>query len=279
MPISEETLLEKCRKLFNVLGGSSEPYVNNPLRQPEITKRYRKKQKDKMGWDDLCFVLDEVEKIDEASFTQQVFVQVLIEIARRLNTVQIIYSIPKRISLQQTVSLIEKYLSVQSGGDRVLAVTSSLLETIGRRFNLFAIRRANINAPDVSTGMVADIECVDPHGNVLLAVEVKDKELTVSQIMDKLPSLRAKRVSEILFIAQKGIDKNEIEGITILVSREFSSGQNIYVFNLVRFAESLLALIGESGRRDFLEIVGMHLENFGSALLHRKAWAALLSQI
>jgi len=224
-------------------------------------------------------VLDEVEKRNDPLFTRQVFEQVLLEIAKRLNTVQVIYSIPKRVSLQQTISLIENFLSVQSGGDRVLAATSALLETIGKCFNLFTVKRANINASDASSGMVADIECIDGQGKVVLAVEVKDKELTVNHIKDKLPGLRAGRISEILFIAQKGINQDEIEGVITLLGREFSSGQNIYVFNLIRFTESLLALIGENGRRDFLETVGTHLDKYGSALQHRKTWAALLSKI
>jgi hypothetical protein len=234
--ICDAIIVSFDRANHNVLGGSPEPYVNNPLRQPEITKRFRSKQKDKPGWDDLCFVLDEVEKRNEPAFSRGVFEQVLHEIARRLSVVRIVYSVPKRISLQQTVALIEKYLSEQSGGDRALAVTSSLLEAIGERFKLFAIKRTSINTSDASSGMAADIECIDPRGQVLLAVEVKDKELTVNQVMDKLPTLRAKRVSEILFIAQKGIDKSEIEAVANLVGHEFISGQNIYVFRLIDFA-------------------------------------------
>jgi len=253
--ICDDIIVPFDKSNHNVLGGSPEPYVNNPLRQPEITERYRNKQKDKIGWDDLCFVLNEVEKSNEISFTQRVFEQALVEIIKRLSVVQVLYSVPKRISLPRTISLVEAYLSEQSGGDRVLAVAASIFETIGKRFNLFVIKRANINAADTSSGMVADIECVDSKGNVLLAVEVKDKALTVNQVVDKLPNLRAKQVSEILFIAQKGIEKESVNEVATLVDREFVSGQNIYVFDLIRFAESLLALIGESGRRDFLDCI------------------------
>jgi hypothetical protein len=41
-----------------VLGGSPEPYVNNPLRVPGITAAYRNAQKQKTDWDKLVAVLD-----------------------------------------------------------------------------------------------------------------------------------------------------------------------------------------------------------------------------
>src|SRR5690606_24687256 len=45
----------------NVLGGSVEPYVNNPLRVPGILPEYRSQQKDKAGWDTLVRILERVE--------------------------------------------------------------------------------------------------------------------------------------------------------------------------------------------------------------------------
>lgn len=264
----------------NVLGGSPEPYVNNPLRVPEITKECRKGQKDKQGWDDLCFVLQEVETIQDSTFTERLLDQTLMEIHKRLSTVRITYPVPKRISFKQTQTLLGDYLSVQSGGARLQALTCALLQAIGARFNLFAeVRSSNINAADAASGQVADIECVDPAGNIILAVEVKDKELTINHIKDKLPNMRSKRVSEILFIAQSGAVKEDGPDIDELVSKEYSSGQNIYIFPFSNFAESHTALLGEGGRRAFLEQVGDTLDKYGYSIQHKRDWASLLSRI
>jgi hypothetical protein len=46
------------RANHNVLGGSTEPYVNNPLRIASVTAAFRGAQKNKEGFDDLCLVLD-----------------------------------------------------------------------------------------------------------------------------------------------------------------------------------------------------------------------------
>lgn len=70
-----------------VLGGSPEPYVNNPLRRAEVSKIHRQKQKDKQGWDDLCLVLDQVETVRDPIFTAAIFDLALWEIFRRLSQV------------------------------------------------------------------------------------------------------------------------------------------------------------------------------------------------
>ncbi len=262
-----------------VLGGSPEPYVNNPLRQPEVTPQYRHKQKDKIGWDDLCMVLDSVEKRKTKTYTRKILKQTLVEIYRRLASVSVIYPIPKRISLRQCMSLVEMFVSEQSGGDRLQAVASALFLAIGKRFSLYSeVRRGNINAADASSGQIADLECIAESGEIALAVEVKDRELTINQIRGKLPSMRAKRVAEILFIAQRGIADGEEGDVATLIEKEFVSGQNIYVFESMNLTQSFLAILGENGRRVFLELVAQELDTYRSDITHRRAWANLLSQ-
>jgi hypothetical protein len=263
-----------------VLGGSAEPYVNNPLRQPEVSSAYRSKQKDKVGWDDLCLVLHFVEAHNDPAFTEASFRQVLLEIHRRLSDVRVSYPVLRRIGLARCLSLVDRFTAERSGGDRVQAVAAALFQLIGRRFRLYAnVRRSSTTAPDASSGQVADLECVSKAGEVVLAVEVKDRELTVNQISYKLPAMRSQRVSEILFIAQHGVAPEEREAVDELIDKEFTGGQNVYVFDLRSFAPTCLALVGESGRREFLELVGAQLEAYRSGITHRKAWANLLSGI
>jgi hypothetical protein len=45
----------------DVLGGSKEPYVNNPLRCPAVSLAYRDRQRNKNDWDMLIFVLDKIQ--------------------------------------------------------------------------------------------------------------------------------------------------------------------------------------------------------------------------
>lgn len=264
----------------NVLGGSAEPYVNNPVRVPELTHKHREAQKDKDGWDALCLVVDRVERTNKPAFTLQVMRQILIEVYRRLEQARVTYPAPSRASHRRTLEAVERFLSEKSGGDRMLAVVYALLETVRVETSLFAqVRRARITASDDSTGMVADIECYSKQGTLLLAVEVKDQLLTVTHVEDKLKNARAKGVKELLFVVQQSMSEADKNGIGKLIEREFPSGQNIYVLDLRRLAEGLLALLGETGRTRFLREVGRSLDEYALQVHHRRRWAELLREM
>ncbi|MBN2379715.1 restriction endonuclease, SacI family [candidate division WOR-3 bacterium] len=261
----------------NVLGGSPEPYVNNPLRCPELSLKYRNQQKDKVGWDDLCLIVETIEEEGNEKYTQAIFRQVLQEIYKRLIQTEVTYSVPKRISADQLLAMIDEFIKVGSGGDRVLSVSTALLETVGEVFNIFSkVRRFNINAADSTSGLVADIECCDSDGEIVIAVEVKDKQLSFTQIQDKLPMIRSRSVSEILFLAQKGVVAENGSKIEDLIKKEFASGQNIYILRLTELLPTIFVFLGEVGRRKFMINVGEVLDKYGSRLRDRREWADLL---
>ena len=59
---------------------------------------------------------------------------------------------------------------------------------------------------------------------------------------------------------------------------EFTSGQNVYISNLIDFAFSILILFGEEGRVRFLRRIGLELDRVNSSIYHRKTWAKLLRE-
>jgi hypothetical protein len=263
----------------NVLGGSQEPYVNNPLRVPEVSPAYRGAQGNKLGWDQLRLVLDTLEERNTREFTRKLFRQTLTEIYRRLSNVHVIYGVPRRVSLKKTLEVIQTFLSEHSGGDRLLALSSALFTTIGRAFGLYEkVRRGKITAADQASGMLADLECLAKDGRIVFAVEVKDRQITISQLRAKLRTIREKRVSEIFFVAQGTVPSEQNE-VGALIDREFVSGQNVYVTDLQKLCFPVLSILGEEGRRDFLAEVGKQLDTYKSDITHRQRWAAILQSI
>ncbi len=261
----------------SVLGGSQEPYVNNPLRVPEISQTYRAAQKYPEDWDALCAVLDTVERSGDRRFTTLVFRQILTEIYRRLSVTRVVYPTPMRVSLARGLGLIGRFLANHSGGDRLLAVVSALFVVIGRRFGLYAkVRRGKITAADRATGMIADLECTTKKGEIVFVVEVKDREITGGQLRAKIRSIREKQVSEIFFVT-RGISRTEKGEIERVIDHEFTSGHNIYLTDVATLARVALALLGEQGRKEFLAETANQLEQFGSDVSHRRAWANLLA--
>ncbi len=262
----------------NVLGGSQEPYVNNPLRVPEVSFEYRNAQRDSKGWDKLCAVLDAVEAKADVDFTRRMFKQVLTEIYKRLSLVRVVYPVPRRVSLDKTMDVIHNFLSEHSGGDRLLALSSALFTVIGSRFGLYTeVRRGKITAADEPSGMLADLECIAKDGSIAFAVEVKDRHITVSQLRAKVRTIREKQVSEIFFVARQGTVPSEGAEVKSLIDHEFTSGQNVYVTDLERLSRTALALVGERGRREFFTETSAQLEKYRSDITHRRAWASILA--
>lgn len=276
--IAQKIIVPFDREYDRVLGGSPEPYVNNPLRVPKVTldPEVRDAQDDKAGWDNLYLVLQAVEDHNDPVFTLNVLEQTQIEIARLLGAVRVSYPTPRRVSLGKTRELLESFLQSPSGGDKAQAVATALLGVVGHRFGLYSeVKRAKTNAADAASGQVADLECREK-GRVILAVEVKDVKLTINQIEEKIGKAREHKVTELLYLVKTGIEQGQETSVRTRIQAEFSSGQNIYVFDLQEFAHVLLALLGEEGRSEFVIEVGRVLDEYTSPLRYRREWAALL---
>jgi len=277
--VAHEVIVPFDQQNENVLGGSQEPYVSNPLRVSEVSAINRGAQKNKLGWDQLCFVLTTVEEKKNTEFTRLIFRQILTEIYRRLSTVRVVYPAPRRVSLAKTIEVIQTFLSEHSDGDRLLALSSALFTIIGRRFGLYEkVSRGKITAADQASGMLSDLECVTKDGRIVFAVEVKDRQITINQLRAKLRTIREKQVSEIFFVAQGTLDTEQSE-VEALIDREFTSGQNVYITDLVKLSTAALSIAGEDGRRDFLMETANQLEMYKSEITHRRAWASILETI
>jgi hypothetical protein len=212
----------------SVLGTSGDPYVGNPMRIPKM-ERDDKTKSDVPGWNRLLDVLDAVEKRQDVRFTQSVFRQVLLEICRRQQTLRFSYPVPPRVSLGDTLEISEQYLSERSGGDRALALAGALFDVIGNHFGLFAqVNRARINASDEAVGQVADLECVDSAGKTVLAVEVKDRALTLADVEGTIMKTRNREIQEVFFTAPK-VNPQDADKIKARLNTAFAAGQSFYV--------------------------------------------------
>lgn len=135
--IAHKVIVPFDKENHNVLGGSNEPYVNNPLRCTSVSKTNRARQKNKNDWDKLIAVLDTVEDHNDRDFTRTVFEQVLFETYKLLAEVTVVYPTPNRVSLEDALDLIERYTKAPSGGDRLEAVVTALFRTVAQKFSLF----------------------------------------------------------------------------------------------------------------------------------------------
>jgi len=266
------------RRQENILGTSADPYVGNPMRIPRMT-RDDKSKKDVIGWNTLVGVLEQVESRGDPVFTEAVFREVLLEMFRRQKSLRFLYSLPPRISLEGCLSLARHFLEEKSGGDRGLALCGAVFDAIGIHFGLYAkVERARINASDEATGQAADLECVSEEGKVVLAVEVKERTLTLTDVEGTLRKCRQREIKDIFF-ATPGVRGDEKVALDGRIARAFAEGQNVYVFDFFDFSRSVLALGGEPIRTTFLQKVGEHLNLWNTQPAHRQAWKRLLESL
>lgn len=262
----------------NVLGGSGDPYVSNPLRHPSLAAAIAERPKDLEGLE----VLNQVAEYAQANpqSVEQLVRAVLAAIRERLAITHIVYPVPNRISLQQAGELLHRFLGPRTGGVRLQVVSLALFRTIGIEFGLFReVIAENINAADSQTGQAADLECIDEEGHLILAVEVKDRQLALRMVEEKLPRVRERGVRELLFLVQGGTASDESGQIDELIAREFATGQNIYVSEFDEFLKSALTLLREAGRRQLLLTIGECLDAAKADLPHREQWRAALGDI
>lgn len=263
----------------NVLGESPEPYVNNPLRCRAVTPEFRARQKDKEGWDRLISVLDKVERTNNHDFTLRVLDQVLYYIYTLLDEVRVNYPTPNRLSMEKTLKAINLFVQVRSGGDIIEAIATSFFRTIGSKFQIYdQVLRASVNTSDTSSGMLADIECYKNNEIVFIA-EIKDRNLTLTELLGKIEVARANHLSELLFVVQDGFAAEQMNQIHERILDEFNSGINIYVIDLQTLITPSLILLGERGRSEFIRKIGEELEAGKTAVVHRKKWAQILRDL
>ncbi|MHB8519765.1 MAG: restriction endonuclease, SacI family [Limisphaerales bacterium] len=276
--LGSKVVCEFNRKQESVLGTSQDPYVGKPMRQPRMFRDDRSK-KDVAGWNMLVDILEGVERRNSRTFAVKIFRQVLLEIYRRQQTLCFYYPIPPRISLEATLGAAAEFLAEKSGGDRALALTGALFNAIGVHFGLFAqVHRARINASDEATGQAADLECVDPAGRLVFAVEVKDRMLTLADVEGTLQKSRRREIKDIFFTAG-GLRTEDRDAVGDRIARAFAAGQNLYIFDFFEIARGVLALGGEPIRQTFLKNVGENLDTWNTQPRHRQAWKNLLERL
>lgn len=262
------------RANHNVLGGSGDPYVSKPLRYsvfgaPDAVA----KQRNGGDYAAIVNVLDFVEANPELA--EACLQHVMAAVRQRLTRTSIVYGVPNRVSLEWCLGIVGDFLAVSSGGKRLQALAVGLFRAIGSNFGLFdAVESTHVNSADQQSGSAADVVCKE-RDRVALAVEVKDRQLSLVDMQAKLPGIREQGIAEMVYLARGGAVEDDLTEVSDLTRSEFAAGQNLYVLDLDAFLRSVLALMGESGRKQFLQLVGAALDEF-TDIEDREAWRDLL---
>ena len=147
------------------------------------------------------------------------------------------------------------------------------MRTIGQAFGIFdRVERQAINEADAANASPGDIICYQDNEQIL-AVEVKDRAVTLDDLDVAILKARRSSVTELFATASSQIDDAAIMQRT---AREFGLGINIYQLDIETLLRVLLTIAGETSRTHFLTLVGEELNDRVTQPAHKLAWQELL---
>ena len=184
---------------------------------------------------------------------------------------------PLRLALDHLTNLLDSFLNQPSNGLRPLVVTTALMGTLGEGFGLFPqVESQGLNEPDAATGMPADVMCYGPDGDLRLAVEVKDRDLTLVDIDATLAKARRNELANVMFTAP-GIRQQDEAEVRARVADAWAMGTNVYRVTIGDLVRSTFALLGEEWRVRFARAIGAELDRRVAEHRHRRDWSDLLT--
>lgn len=270
-----KTIVPWVQENQNVLGTSTDPYVSKPLRRPRLDEdmgslRYR------LEWEALVDLLESVQQAGDSASVERMVVRCLESVARRLRRQTFEYPVPHRISLDQLVELIVDYLAEPSGGLRPQALATALFRVLGDALGLFEeVTGQGLNEADAATGMPGDIVCRDTEGSPVLAVEVKDRTVGLTDLRMAITKARNSSLHSFLFAAPGLVDSQKMV-IDTMIAEEWSKGINVYHVPLEDLVRTVFVLLDEAWRTKLLAEIGAELDSRGAPLRAREGWRDLL---
>ncbi|MCF8258010.1 MAG: restriction endonuclease, SacI family [Flavobacteriales bacterium] len=258
------------------LGGSKEPYINNPLRVSEFSTSFGSKQKNKAHWNLLIELFTHVE--GHPKETLPALRQALMHVKAMQLEQRIDFPAPLRLSLLATLNAVREFLAQKSGGERLQLVCFALFSSMKERWGIFdEVHTAKINASDTAGRRPADVTCTKSNRTVL-AIEVKDRDLSMELLESSIRNARLDNVSELMaFVKWKNAPA--IAPFDKRIQEEFGKGMNVYVVDSEEFLTLMLTMLGEDGRKVFVQEMCAGLEVMAVPFITKKEWARILSNI
>jgi hypothetical protein len=264
------------REIGSPLGLKDDPYVNNPMRVSDFSLIYQHKQKDKKAWAVLVDLFEHVQK--HPRDVRPILLHALLKTRSIRESQDVKFPSPQRASLQDTLSITHAFLSTKSGGARLQVVGFAVFDAMRKTWGIFDdVTTSSVNASDASTGKPADIVCRKA-GEVLMACEVKDRDLNIELLHGAITNARLEKVTE-LFALIRGKDASHEKEMAVRIDREFKHGMNVYLLESDAFFALALALIGEVGRQHYLRSIvdGMTMMNL--PFESKRDWSKLLEEL
>lgn len=257
------------------LGGSNEPFLNKPARDPEfaLENAARSQSAQEQLYDLLEALEQEINAgtVDSLAVLRQALYEVL-----QLEPQTVDYEDPSEVPYRELEPLVEEYISTSGGGERLAAVTAGVYRTYySQAGDGWEIKAEHANTADEFSKSAGDIE-VFRENSLVKAAEVKDKPAERSDIQHSITKAREAELGEYLFVlgagwqsqSEKSDAHNDIENAPIELIL-------IYPNELL----SMLKFVGDAGRVEFTRVVGEYLNAMRATSANKNDWKNLVESL
>ncbi len=179
-------------------------------------------------------------------------------------------------SLQDTIDIVKEYLSVSGGGERLVAISAAVFESMYMESGEnWRIKVYPVNWPDRSAKTAGDIELYF-NRKLMKAAESKDKPLSESDVRHCSDKAKRHGVSEYIILVGAGVMEDHKRDIEKYVKAQLKDGINLYLLEVPEQFFPYFVYLGDMGRSVFLRKVGEYLNIIKGKRSNKKEWARLL---
>lgn len=257
-------------------GGSNEPFLNRPARYPEfdLSNRDRNRNAQKR----LFYVLDNAQNFtgQDREFPKA-FLRQTLKAMHGCSPTKVKFEFAEvETSLQATIDIVKEFLSVSGSGERLVAVSAAVFESMyGESNKMWQIKAYPVNWPDRFAKTAGDIEFYF-NGKLMKATESKDKPLSESDVRHCSDKAKRHGVSEYMILVGAGVIQNHKRDIEKYIKTQLEDGINLYLLEVPQQFFPYFVYLGNKGRSVFLKKVGEYLNIIKAKMSNKREWARLL---
>jgi hypothetical protein len=257
------------------LGGSPEPFVNNPARHPEVdtSNRARSSQKQERIYNLLQRMQEQVEEgeLEPINILRQT-----LQAVSELESKTVEFESPSDAPYDVIALNIREYLSKSGNGERLPAVVAGIMQTYYEHAGEgdWRVDCEHANVSDEFSKAAGDVE-IFYDGELHKAMEVKDKPATQSSVQHAIEKGRRNELGEYLYVLGSGFKPGE-EGDA---RREAENAPIELIFITPEELLSSLKLVDDVERVFFLEAVGEFLNEMRANQSNKDAFTKMVESI
>jgi hypothetical protein len=262
------------------LGGSNEPFLNQPARDPEfdLENAARSESAQKRLYNLLNTLEDEANtgNIDPLNVLRQSLHEFSQLESQTIDPVD-----PSDVPYHELKPVVKRFISTSGGGERLAAVTAGVYRTYyAQAGEGWKIDAEHANVPDKFSKSAGDVEVFRElrgrEDELVRAVEVKDKPVERSDIQDSITKAKQAGLGEYLFVIGDGW-QSETEKQNGLNEIKSTSVELIIIYPEELL--SMLKFVGEAGRIEFTRVVGEYLNDMRATSANKDEWEDLVESL